>query len=161
MSKLTNKVALVTGGSRGIGAAIAKRLAADGASVAITYARDADAAEAVVKAIGFAGRKAIAIQADAANVEAVKGAVEKVVAMHRELEAPSGTIRNLSIVELSPRLTQASLTMEVHRRTGGMLYDFQAVYTLAETRTGWRIAAIAHNQIPRLRKCLAQRQAGA
>ena len=86
-------------------------------------------------------------------------AVEKVVAMHRELEAPSGTIRNLSIVELSPRLTQASLTMEVHRRTGGMLYDFQAVYTLAETRTGWRIAAIAHNQIPRLLECIARRRA--
>jgi hypothetical protein len=88
-------------------------------------------------------------------------AVERVVAMHRQLEAPSGSIRDLSIVELSPRLTQASLTMEVHRRTGGMLYDFEAVYTLAETRTGWRIAAIAHNQIPRLLKCVAQRQAGA
>jgi len=86
MSKLTNKVALVTGGSRGIGAAIAKRLAADGASVAITYVRDADAAEAVVKAIGFAGRKAIAIQADAANVEAVKGAVEKTVATFGRLD---------------------------------------------------------------------------
>jgi len=61
-------------------------------------------------------------------------AVEKVLAMHRELEAPSGIIRNLSIVELSPRLTQASLTMEVHRRTGGMLYDFEAVYTLAQAR---------------------------
>jgi 3-oxoacyl-[acyl-carrier protein] reductase len=80
MSKLANKVALVTGGSRGIGAAIAKRLAADGASVAITYAKGADAAASVVKAIEEAGGKAIAIQAEAADAEAIKGAVEKTVA---------------------------------------------------------------------------------
>jgi 3-oxoacyl-[acyl-carrier protein] reductase len=79
MSKLANKVALVTGGSRGIGAAIAKRLAADGASVAITYAKDFGAASAVVKAIENDGGKAIAIQADAADAEAVKNAVEKSV----------------------------------------------------------------------------------
>jgi len=80
MSKLAKKVALVTGGSRGIGAAIAKRLAADGASVAITFAKDADAASSVVKTIEQAGGKAIAIQADAADAEAVKAAVEKAVA---------------------------------------------------------------------------------
>jgi len=80
MSNLNSKVALVTGGSRGIGAAIAKRLAADGARVAITYAKDAVAASAVVKAIELNGGKAVAIQADAADTEAVRSAVEKAVA---------------------------------------------------------------------------------
>lgn len=72
------RVALVTGGSRGIGRAIALRLAADGADVAVNYRRDADAAEAVVAEIRATGRKALAFQAsvddpdqDAALVEAV------------------------------------------------------------------------------------------
>jgi 3-oxoacyl-[acyl-carrier protein] reductase len=80
MSKLAKKVAFVTGGSRGIGAAIAKRLAADGASVAITYAKDANAASAVVKAIETGGGKALAIQADAADAKAINAAIEKTVA---------------------------------------------------------------------------------
>ena len=87
MSKnLEGKVALITGGSRGIGAAIAKRLATDGANVAITYTKGADAAASVVKEIERAGRKAIAIQADAANADAVKAAVEKTVTTFGRLD---------------------------------------------------------------------------
>ena len=87
MSKsLEGKIALITGGSRGIGAAIAKRLAADGANVAITYTKGADAAASVVKEIERAGRKAIAIQADAADADAVKAAVEKTVTTFGRLD---------------------------------------------------------------------------
>src|SRR2546427_9182182 len=84
--KLAGKVAVVTGGSRGIGAAIAKRLASDGANVAITYTQGVDAAASVVKEIERSGGKAMAIQADATDAKAVKAAVEKTVATFGRLD---------------------------------------------------------------------------
>ena len=80
MTHLTNKVALVTGGSRGIGAAIARRLAHDGADVALTYVSAPDRANAVAAEIDAAGRRGLAIHADSAHPAAVAAAVDRTAA---------------------------------------------------------------------------------
>ncbi|MFO7307650.1 MAG: 3-oxoacyl-ACP reductase family protein [Pseudomonadota bacterium] len=86
MTNLQGKVALVTGGSRGIGAAVARRLAAEGAEVAITYARAQDRAEQVVAEIEASGGRARAIRADNRDAGAVKAAVDSVVSARERID---------------------------------------------------------------------------
>lgn len=79
MGKLTGKTALVTGGGRGIGRGITLELAREGADVAVNYRRDKTAAEATVAEVQALGRRAIALQADVGNNEAVEGMVAEAV----------------------------------------------------------------------------------
>ncbi|GAA2389091.1 3-oxoacyl-ACP reductase [Catellatospora methionotrophica] len=79
-------MALVTGGSRGIGAAVALRLAEDGADVALTYQQNADRAEQVVEQIKAAGRRALAVRADSADTAALTAAVDQVAAEFGRLD---------------------------------------------------------------------------
>ncbi|MFG1669988.1 SDR family oxidoreductase [Streptomyces sp. Y7] len=74
---LHDKVALVTGGSRGIGAATALRLAREGADVAVTYVHGKEAAEEVVRAVETLGRRAVALRADAGDADEAQGAVDR------------------------------------------------------------------------------------
>ena len=96
---MNGRVALVTGGSRGIGAAVARRLAHDGADVAITYRSAAGHATHVVKEIEALGRRGLAVQADSADPDAVRRAVEAVVT---ELGGLDVLVNNAGVFPFGP-----------------------------------------------------------
>ncbi|WP_406456604.1 SDR family oxidoreductase [Streptomyces sp. NBC_00876] len=95
----TNRTALVTGGSRGIGAATALRLARDGADVALTYVQDEEAAQDVVRKIEACGRRAVALRADSADPEAVPAAVHRTAETFGRLDI---LVNNAGIGVLGP-----------------------------------------------------------
>lgn len=145
--ELRGKVALVTGGSRGIGAAIATRLAAAGADVALTYVRSVEKAEAIVRKIEELGRRAMAIQADNADATAVEAAVARTVQAFGRLDilVNSAGIWHAGTID-TVTLEQLDETMAVNFRAP-FIASKAAASVMAE---GGRIISIGSNLADRV-----------
>ncbi|MER7703974.1 3-oxoacyl-ACP reductase family protein [Kitasatospora sp. NPDC097605] len=148
LAKLDGKVALVTGGSRGIGAAVALRLAEDGADVVVTYLGSAERAEAVAAKITAMGRRGWAVRADSADPEEVRAAVEAVAERYGRLDI---LVNNAGAGYIGPieetGLADVDRVLEVNVRAP-YLYAQAAV---AHLTGGGRIVTIG--------SCMAQRAA--
>jgi 3-oxoacyl-[acyl-carrier protein] reductase len=129
MSRLQGKVALVTGGSKGIGAGIAKALAAEGAAVVVNYASSKAGADAVVNAITNAGGKAVAVHGDVSNESQAKGLVDAALDAFGRLDI---LVNNSGVYEFSPIETS---TEEQYRK----MFDINVLGTLLATK-----AAVPH-----------------
>ena len=117
MGMLNGKSALVTGGSRGIGAAIAKRLAREGAEVALTYSSSPERAQQVVDDIVTAGGKAMGIKADAADQNAVREGVRKAAKAFGKIDIlvnNAGVLALGTIVDFPPEQFEKALSVNVH-----------------------------------------------
>ena len=129
MSKLAGKVAVVTGASKGIGAGIAKALAAEGAAVVVNYASSKAGADAVVEVIAGAGGKAVAVQGDVSNEAQAKGVVDTALKEFGRLDI---LVNNSGVYEFAPI---EATTEEQYRK----MFDVNVLGTLLTTK-----AAVPH-----------------
>jgi 3-oxoacyl-[acyl-carrier protein] reductase len=125
MSKLKGKVAVVTGASKGIGAGIAKALAAEGASVVVNYASSKEGADVVVAAITKAGGKAVAVGGDVSKVAEAKGIIDAAIKNYGRLDI---LVNNSGVYEFSPveAITEESFHRQFNINVLGTLLVTQA-----------------------------------
>ncbi|QGZ38162.1 3-oxoacyl-[acyl-carrier protein] reductase [Pseudoduganella flava] len=170
-TNLNGKIAFINGGSRGIGAAIARRLARDGATVAITYHASAIAAEALVAEIEAGGGKALAVQADAADAVTLTRAIDSVADRFGRLDI---LVNNAGILRLGPveefALEDFDRTVAVNVRSvfvaaqaaarhmgdGGRIINISSTNALRMPFAGGAVYAMSKSALTGLAKGLAR-----
>jgi 3-oxoacyl-[acyl-carrier protein] reductase len=168
---LAGKVALVTGGSRGIGRAVVRRLAEDGADVALTYVHSADQAAAAVKEVEAAGGRGLAVRADAADPQAVTDAVEQTVAELGRLDilvnnagaGALGPLEELSLAQVDEALAvnvrSAFLMAQAaarHLGTGGRIVNIGSCMVERVPGPGGTLYALSKSALTGFTKALAR-----